>query len=391
VSAVPGTQDREAGIHPLLPARLRIGTRRSALATTQTRWLATLLQERLAGYGIPIELELVEVTSHGDVSTAPLSSLGGTGVFVTALREALLDGRIDVAVHSLKDMPTAPAKGLHVAAIPAREDPRDALVARDGLTLTTLPPGARIGTGSPRRAAQLRALGTDLEVVDIRGNVDTRVRMVTDGTLDAVVLAYAGLLRLGRGAEVTQVLDVDLMLPAPGQGALAAETRADDLPTQVALSCIEDIVTRVCVTAERSLLAQLEAGCAAPVGALATAVLTPGGDLDLRLDAAVGALDGSVMLRRSGSATIDTSSCPDVRASMDAPTAEALGVGSSTLGMELADHLLAVGAADLMPGSTPGNTPGGAARSRNDVATDLLPVGSSGRADSSAPAREGEP
>jgi hydroxymethylbilane synthase len=370
---VPDIQDRIEGRpgFPLLPARLRIGTRRSALALTQTRWLASQVQAALAGAGHQVEIELVEVTSHGDVSSAPLSSLGGTGVFVSSLREALLEGRIDVAVHSLKDMPTAPAPGLEIAAIPRREDPRDVLVARGGVTLAQLPAGARIGTGSPRRAAQLRALGAGLHIVDIRGNVDTRVRMVTDGTVDGVILAHAGLLRLGRAADVSDVLSTDVMLPAPGQGALAAEVRAGDMAARAALASVDDLIARSCVTAERALLARLEAGCAAPVGALATADQGHDGGYRLSLSAAVGALDGSVMLRRCASASVQ------------AAIAEAFSTEAHALGLALAGELLAGGAAELIPG--------GSVHSRTDSATDSLPASSTRRAESSAPAREGEP
>src|SRR5579875_3316821 len=175
---------------------LRIGTRASALARTQTQTVADAL-------GAPVEI--VPIVTEGDRSSAALAQIGGTGVFVSALRAALLDGRIDVAVHSFKDLPTAPSDGITVAAVPRREDARDALVARDGRTLAELPAGSRVGTGSPRRAAQLRALGYGLEVVDLRGNVDTRLRAVTEGRLDAVVLAYAGLRRLGRAGEVSEV------------------------------------------------------------------------------------------------------------------------------------------------------------------------------------------
>src|SRR6476620_440636 len=202
---------------------IRLGTRPSLLALTQSRWVA----ERLS-VAVGREVELVQVTTTGDRDDAPLAQLGGTGVFVSALREALLDGRIDLAVHSLKDLPTGPADGLVLAAVPLREDPRDVVVARDGLTLGELPAGARIGTGSPRRAAQLRALGLGFDVVGIRGNVDTRIGKVVAGEVDAVVLARAGIARLDRLDEVTEVLDPLQMLPAPGQGALAVECRAGD-------------------------------------------------------------------------------------------------------------------------------------------------------------------
>ncbi|ANS78825.1 Porphobilinogen deaminase [Serinicoccus hydrothermalis] len=249
---------------------LRLGTRRSALATSQSTWVA----ERLRAAGC--EVELVLVTTEGDTSARSLREIGGTGVFASALRTALLEGRIDLAVHSLKDLPTAPADGLVVAAVPEREDPRDVLVARDGLRLHELPAGAVIGTGSPRRAAQLRLARPDLEVRDIRGNVDSRIRMVTDGVLDAVVLARAGLARLDRLDEATEVLDTEVVLPAAGQGALAVECRAEDSALAQDLgAALEHAPTRAAVTAERAALARLEAGCTAPVGALARSTGAP--------------------------------------------------------------------------------------------------------------------
>ena len=189
---------------------LRLGTRASALATTQSGMVADLIRERLGR-----EVELVEVSTEGDRSAAPLATLGGTGVFVSALRDALLSGEVDVAVHSLKDLPTYPSDGIALVAVPGREDPRDAVVARDGLTLGELPVGSRLGTGSPRRVSQLEALGLGLDIEGIRGNVDTRIRKVREGEVDAIVLARAGLARLGRLDEVTEVLDPLQMLPAP--------------------------------------------------------------------------------------------------------------------------------------------------------------------------------
>lgn len=299
---------------------LRIGTRRSALATTQTGHVAQALRD--AGH----EVEIVEITTEGDVSRASLSSLGGTGVFASALREALREGRVDLAVHSLKDLPTAPEPGLTVAATPRRADPRDCLVARDGLTLGELPPGSVVGTGSPRRRAQLAALGMGLDFQDIRGNVGTRLAMVGD-TVDAVVLATAGLSRLARRDVITEVLDPLQVLPAPGQGALAVECREDDEQTLAAVRPLDDPDTRAAVTAERALLARLEAGCAAPVGALGEIVEDVDGLL-VSLRAVVAALDGSGEVRRS----------------LTGPVADAEGVGR-----ELADLLLAEGAADLAP------------------------------------------
>ena len=250
-----------------------MGTRASLLATTQARHVADLVEARL---GRPVEL--VEVTTEGDRSAAPLATLGGTGVFVTALREALLDGRIDVAVHSLKDLPTAPDPRIALAAVPPREDPRDVVVARDGLTLGELPAGSRVGTGSPRRAAQLHALGLGLEIVDIRGNVDTRVGKVRSGEYDAVVLARAGLARIGRLDDVTEVLDPLQMLPAPGQGALAVEARADDASWPGAGRPRRPRPPAPPSTAERTVLATLEGGCSAPIGVLAEVAEGDDGD-----------------------------------------------------------------------------------------------------------------
>lgn len=247
----------------MTPQPLRLGTRASALATSQSGWVADRL--RAAGH----QVELVRVTTEGDTSRRSLTEIGGTGVFASALRDALLEDRIDLAVHSLKDLPTAPCPGLTVAAVPEREDPRDVLVARDGLTLTQLPAGAVIGTGSPRRAAQLALARPDLQVRDIRGNVDSRIRMVRDGTVDAVVLAWAGLARLDRLAEATEVLDTALMVPAAGQGALAIECRETDRElVDLLASVLEHEDTRTAVTGERAALAALEAGCTAPVGVL---------------------------------------------------------------------------------------------------------------------------
>jgi hydroxymethylbilane synthase len=245
---------------------IRIGTRGSALALAQTGTVADALVKAGA------RVETIVISTPGDRSTAPVAEIG-VGVFTSALRDALADGTIDVAVHSYKDLPTAPDPRLSMAAVPRREDPRDALIARDGLTLGELPPGSKIGTGSPRRASQLDALGFGHEIVPIRGNVDTRISMVTDGKLDGVVLARAGLARLGRTAEITETLEPIQMLPAPAQGALAIECRVDDVDVEHLLqSTLDDEDTRAAVTAERAMLAALEAGCSAPIGALADVV-----------------------------------------------------------------------------------------------------------------------
>lgn len=309
---------------------LRLGTRRSKLAMAQSGQVADAVSQVT---GRPVEL--VEITTYGDVSREHLAQIGGTGVFVAALREALARGEVDFAVHSLKDLPTTQPDELVVAAIPEREDPRDVIIARDALKLTDLPRGARIGTGSPRRMAQLNAYarshGMDIETVPIRGNVDTRIGYVTKGDLDAVVLAAAGLHRVGRSDEVTDFLSVDTVLPAPGQGALAVETTADNAELIAALAQLDDPLTRAAVTAERSLLAALEAGCSAPVGALAD-LLTDGQTVkEMRLRGVVGTTDGSTLVQLS-----TTGPVPETH---EAATA---------LGRELATEMLAQGAAGLM-------------------------------------------
>ena len=280
---------------PRPSAPIRLGTRASVLARTQSGHVADALSKALGR-----EVVLVEVTTDGDVNGAPLASFGSTGVFVSALRESLLRGDVDVAVHSLKDLPTAPAAGITLAAVPTREDPRDVLVARDGLTLGELPAGARVGTGAPRRVAQLGALGLGLELVPLRGNVDTRIGRVRSGDLDGVVLARAGLERLGRADEATETLDPIQVLPAPGQGALAVECRAEDPLAADVRRALDDPDTRACVTAERVVLADLEAGCSAPVGALADVVEGDAGP-ELWLRAVALSPDGALSVRLSGS------------------------------------------------------------------------------------------
>jgi hydroxymethylbilane synthase len=300
---------------------LRLGTRGSELARTQSQAVADALT---AATGTPVEL--VPIVTEGDRSDASIAQLGGTGVFVAAIRRALLEGSVDLAVHSYKDLPTAAEPGLIIAAVPGREDPRDALVARDGLTLGELPPGAKVGTGAPRRVAQLRALGLGLDVVPIRGNVDTRLGRVAPGDLDAVVLARAGLARLGRLDAITETLDPLQVLPAPAQGALAVECRTSDARTRELLGRLEDPVVRACVVAERSTLAALEAGCSAPVAAYAEVAEGESGP-ELFLRASVTAIDGSDAVRGSVSGPPDR---------------------AAALGRALATELLDRGAAELM-------------------------------------------
>ena len=309
---------------------LRLGTRASALALAQAGQVADAVAER-AGR----EVTLVHISTAGDRDrSTPLAQIGGTGVFVSALRDALLDGEIDFAVHSYKDLPTAPADGLTIAAVPRRADPRDALIARDGLTLEKLPAGARVGTGAPRRIAQLLAARADLVCVPIRGNVDTRLGKVASGELDAVVLAVAGLARLGRGAEITEAIDPDVLLPAPAQGALAVECRADDTVLVELLAGLDDLGARAEVSAERALLATLEAGCSAPVAAHAIAMLGPQ-VAEFTLRARVAALDGSAARTDARTMTVPH-------------PFDSLQTDAEAVGRQLAADLLANGADTLM-------------------------------------------
>ncbi|WP_410607079.1 hydroxymethylbilane synthase [Amycolatopsis sp. lyj-109] len=304
-----------------------MGTRGSKLALAQTGTVADALRATGA------EVEIVKVTTPGDQSSAPIPTIG-VGVFTSALREALQRNEVDVIVHSYKDLPTAPEPGITLAAVPPREDPRDALVARDGLTLGELLPGAKVGTGSPRRTAQLHALGLGLEIVPIRGNIDTRMRKVSDGELDAVVLARAGLARIGRAEAITETLDPIQMLPAPAQGALAVECRAADVDLEQLLrSTLDDESTRAAVTAERALLAALEAGCSAPVGALAEIVE----DLD-----AEGKVVERISLRGTAAAEGENGAVDMVRAIALADLDQA-----AQLGKDLAAELLDLGAGAL--------------------------------------------
>jgi hydroxymethylbilane synthase len=294
------------------------------LATAQ----AGGVRDALRANGHPAEL--VTISTEGDRSMEPIATIG-VGVFTTALREAIDEGRVDVAVHSHKDLPTAEDPRFTIAAIPPRVDPRDAVVARDGLVLAELPAGSVVGTSSPRRAAQLRALGLGLEIRPLRGNLDTRLNRVSNGDLDAIVVARAGLVRLGRLDDVTETLDPVQMLPAPAQGALAVECRAGDTALVALLAELDDADTRAAVTAERSLLAELEAGCSAPVGAIAEVVDSIDEDgrvfEELSLRGCVAALDGSDVIRASG---------------VDTPGR------ARELGLSVAGELFELGARELM-------------------------------------------
>lgn len=312
---------------------LRLGSRKSPMAIAQSGDVARLITERTGR-----RVEIVGVTTLGDVSREHVTQIGGTGIFVSALRESLLRGEVDLAVHSLKDLPTGAAPGITLAAIPVRDDPRDALVARDGAKLADLPSGARIGTGAPRRAAQLLKLRSDVTCVPIRGNANTRLAKVRDGELDAIVLAYAGLARIGHTDLISEIFEPDDMVPAPGQGALAVECKTDNAELAELLAAVDHAPTRAAVTAERSLLAALEAGCSAPVGAYA---VHTGADR-LHLEGVVlGVPPASFQPAAMDSA--EAGGRMVIRERGEAETADA-----ARLGRELAARMLALGAAGLM-------------------------------------------
>ncbi|MCU0874120.1 MAG: hydroxymethylbilane synthase [Pirellulaceae bacterium] len=277
---------------PSATRRLRLGTRASALARWQADWVAGELTK------LGVTIEMIHVSTQGDVSARPLGAIGGQGVFTKELQRALLDDAIDLAVHSLKDLPTERVPGLRLAAVPERESTRDALICRAADSFEALPPGARIGTGSIRRRAQLLHARPDLEILEIRGNVDTRLRKLDEEQYDAIVLAEAGLRRLGLAPRITQILSPELMLSAVGQGALGIEAREGDAPALEILARLDDAPTHAAVLAERTLLSALRAGCLAPVGAWARVA-----DGRLQLDAVVLSHDGRhrISVSRAGS------------------------------------------------------------------------------------------
>jgi hydroxymethylbilane synthase len=298
--------------------RLRLGTRGSALARWQADWIAA----QLTANGV--EVELLPITTRGDEHQGDrIANLGSPGVFTKEIQRALLDERIDVAIHSLKDLPTDAVHGLCLAAVPERANPRDVLISRQGHSFEQLPAAAKVGTGSLRRRAQLLHARSDLVMCDIRGNIDTRLKKLADGVFDALVLAQAGLARLGLDDQITEIFEPERMLSAVGQGALGIEARSDDDQTRAALIALDHAASRQSVVAERALLARLNGGCLAPVGAWAR--LQSNGEL--RLDAAVFSADGQQ--RIAGFAL----------ASMDA---------APRLGVEVADRLIAEGARALI-------------------------------------------
>ncbi|QBR75543.1 hydroxymethylbilane synthase [Microbacterium sediminis] len=330
-----------------MPDVIRLGTRRSALAMAQSGMVARDL-EAVTGRRV----ELVQIVSEGDTTRASLASLGGTGVFATRLREALLAGECDLLVHSLKDLPTAPAPGLVIAATPRRADARDVIITRDGTRLEDLPAGSRVGTGSPRRIAQVRAANPGVEIHDLRGNVDSRMARVRDGELDAIVLAAAGLSRLGADIDLhVEPRDLVAWPTAAGQGVLAVETRADAAPALLeALRRLDDPVTRYAQEVERTILAGIEAGCHAPVGVHA---FLDGDRMRVRADvlgadpAQTVATDEDVLIGTISAAGAEGYSRDSGSADGDAPGATPR---ASDIGHEIARRLLAAGASELISG-----------------------------------------
>ncbi|MCH2114442.1 MAG: hydroxymethylbilane synthase [Pirellulales bacterium] len=298
-------------------APLRIGTRASQLAQWQAHWVA----QRLGQQGIGAEL--VEISTTGDRQQSdPIAELGQPGVFTKEIQAAVLDGRVDVAVHSLKDLPTETTAGLTLAAVPSRAVASDALVTRLASTLAGLPRGARVGTGSVRRHAQLQHLRADLQIVPIRGNVDTRLRKLDEGEYDALILAAAGLMRLGLDDRITELLEPPRMLPAAGQGALGIECRDQDATVRESLAQLDDDSSRQTTASERAMLARLHGGCSAPVGAWG------------RLECGRLVLDGLVA---------NPAGTQVLRASATGSLAAAISVGQ-----EVAEQLLSQGAAEII-------------------------------------------
>jgi hydroxymethylbilane synthase len=298
------------------PRKVRLGTRGSALALAQSEWV----RSRLRSQGV--EVELVLIRTAGDDLPGSLAQIGGQGVFTKQLQTALLAGQIDLAVHSLKDLPTTPVAGMHIAARPKRENPADVLVSGSKKSFRDLPAGSRIGTGSLRRSAQIRRLRNDLVVEDIRGNVDTRLRKLDEGQFDAIVLAAAGLIRLDLTARITDYFPTRTMFPAVGQGALGLEIRDSDAPLAALLPSLNDRNSYCAVMAERAMLRGLNAGCLSAVGAESTSA-----DNQLQLTGIVLSPDGTVAIQATSVATMEN---------------------HLALGQAVADELVGQGAADIL-------------------------------------------
>jgi hydroxymethylbilane synthase len=302
-----------------MPSELKIGTRGSQLALFQANWV----KDQLSHAHPDLKVTLVKIKTTGDkIQDVPLAKIGGKGLFVKEIEESLLQKKIDLAVHSIKDVPTEFPKGLHLSVITKREDPRDVFISRDGRTLKDLPQGAKIGTSSLRRQAQLLHFRNDLELIPLRGNLDTRLKKLRTMNLDAVVLALAGLRRLGLEERITEIISTDISLPAIGQGALGIETRMDDKEVEGQIRFLNDRDSSIAVTAERAFLKKLEGGCQVPLAAYARPVGT-----GLRVDGLVGSIDGKRLIRHHVEGPIEN---------------------AESLGIELAETLLGKGAKEIL-------------------------------------------
>ena len=302
-----------------MPEKFILATRKSLLALTQSKWVKSEIEQRWP----EVEIELLKVVTRGDkILDVPLAKVGGKGLFVKEIEDALLRKDADLAVHSLKDCPTELPEGLEVSIFPRREDPRDAFISRDGRKLSELPHGAKVGTSSLRRLSQLRKIRPDLVIESLRGNLDTRLRKLDEGMYNAIILAAAGLNRLGLSNRITEHLDPETMLPAIGQGSLGIEFRSDDSRMREILSSIHDEKTSVCVRAERAFLLRLEGGCQVPIGAYA--VLS---DNEIVMEGLVADEEGNELIRRKLKGTADS---------------------PETLGTELADEILNAGGREIL-------------------------------------------
>lgn len=302
--------------------KIVVGTRQSSLALTQTNLVIEQLGRICEEHGLAYEFEVRKFVTKGDrILDVTLSKVDGKGLFVKEIEQAILDGEIDMAVHSMKDMPAELPEGLVIGSIPLREDPRDCLVSREHLSLKDLPEGAKIGTSSLRRSSQLRAARPDLEIAWIRGNIDTRLRKLEEEDFDGIILATAGLKRMGWESRISELIPVDLCIPAVGQGALGIECRKDDAELRKLLSLYNDEATEAAVIAERTFLRRLDGGCQVPIGAYAEVVEVRDGQALLKITGMVGTAEGDRLLRT-----------------------ERLGTDPEQLGLEAAEHLIAQGA-----------------------------------------------
>ncbi len=298
---------------------LKIGTRGSQLALYQANWV----KEKLVQAYPHLKVTLIKIKTTGDkIQEAPLAKIGGKGLFVKEIEEALIQRRIDLAVHSIKDVPTELPKGLHLSAITKREDPRDVFISKDGTLLKHLPQGAKIGTSSLRRQAQLLHFRSDFEMIPLRGNLDTRLKKLTAMSLDGIILAYAGVKRLGLEEKITEIIPSEISLPAIGQGALGIETRMDDEEAEEKIRSLNDPPSAVAISAERACLRKLGGGCQVPIAAFAQ-ISAP----LLRIDGMVGTIDGKRLIRHHMEGAIEE---------------------AESLGIELAEVLLHKGAGEIL-------------------------------------------